>query len=91
MRLRAPRVYQKFGAEERIVAGRFELRGQKKDEVGFELGDYDRSQTLIIDPVLAYSTYLGGTGAESCSFHYVAFPSRRAVQRLPWMRPPTPM
>ena len=67
VRLRAPRVYQKFGAEERIVAGRFELRGQKKDEVGFELGDYDRSQTLIIDPVLAYSTYLGGTGAESCS------------------------
>jgi hypothetical protein len=67
VRLRAPRVYQKVGAEERIVAGRFELRGQRKDEVGFELGAYDRSQTLIIDPVLAYSTYLGGTGAESCS------------------------
>ncbi len=67
VRLRAPHVYQKFGAEERTVAGRFELRGQRKDEVGFELGAYDRSQTLIIDPVLAYSTYLGGTGAESCS------------------------
>jgi hypothetical protein len=67
VRLRAPHVYQKFGAEERSVAGRFQLRGQRNDEVGFELGAYDRSQTLIIDPVLAYSTYLGGTGAESCS------------------------
>jgi len=30
--------------------------------VGFALGDYDRSQALVIDPVLLYSTYLGGTG-----------------------------
>ena len=67
VRLQAPRVYQKFGAEERSVAGRFELRGQAKNEVGFELGPYDRTRTLIIDPRLAYSTYLGGSGAESCS------------------------
>ena len=67
VRLQAPRVYQKVGAEERSVAGRFELRGQGKDEVGFELGPYDRTRTLIIDPKLAYSTYLGGSGAESCS------------------------
>ena len=55
--------------------GRFELRGRKKDEVGFQLGAYDRSRTLIIDPVLAYSTYLGGSGAESCSA-ITGFPSR---------------
>jgi uncharacterized protein DUF11/beta-propeller repeat-containing protein len=67
VRLQAPRVYQKVGAEERSVAGRFELRGQGKDEVGFEVGPYDRTRTLIIDPKLAYSTYLGGSGAESCS------------------------
>jgi hypothetical protein len=67
VRLQAPRVYQKFGAEERSVAGRFELRGQGKDEVGFQLGAYDRSRTLIIDPTLTYATYLGGSGAESCS------------------------
>jgi hypothetical protein len=67
VRLQAPRVYQKVGAEERRVAGRFELRGQEKDEVGFQLGAYDRNRTLIIDPVLTYSTYLGGSGAESCS------------------------
>jgi Beta-propeller repeat/Domain of unknown function DUF11 len=67
VRLQAPRVYQKFGSEERIVSSRFRIRGQKQDEVGFQLGDYDRSRTLIIDPTLAYSTYLGGTGVESCS------------------------
>jgi hypothetical protein len=67
VRLHAPRVYQKFGAEERNVAGRFALQGNRKDEVGFELGAYDRARTLIIDPVLTYSTYLGGSGDESCS------------------------
>jgi hypothetical protein len=67
VRLQAPRVYQKFGAEERSVAGRFELRGEEKDEVGFQLGAYDRNRALIIDPVLTYGRYLGGIGIESCS------------------------
>jgi len=58
VRLQAPRVYQKFGAEERSVAGHFVLRGPEKNEAGFELGAYDRSRTLTIDPVLTYSTYL---------------------------------
>src|ERR1051325_6198863 len=30
--------------------------------VGFQLGAYDLSRPLIIDPVLIYSTYLGGSG-----------------------------
>jgi Beta-propeller repeat/Domain of unknown function DUF11 len=67
VRLHAPHIYQKFGSEERSVAGRFELRGRRKDEVGFQLGAYDRSRTLIIDPTLTYSTYLGGSGDEACS------------------------
>jgi hypothetical protein len=33
-------------------------------EVGFKLGDYDRARTLVIDPIIDYSTYLGGGGQE---------------------------
>jgi hypothetical protein len=32
------------------------------NSVGFQLADYDRSLPLIIDPVLVFSTYLGGSG-----------------------------
>src|SRR5215208_1591285 len=32
------------------------------DRVGFQLGAYDPARPLIIDPVLTYSTYLGGSG-----------------------------
>jgi N-acetylneuraminic acid mutarotase len=31
--------------------------------VGFRLGNYDHKKPLVIDPVLVYSTFLGGTGA----------------------------
>src|SRR5439155_11961253 len=65
VRLEAPRVYQKIGEHQQPVAGRLTLRD--KNRVGFELGAYDRSRTLIIDPVLTYSTYLGGSGNEGCS------------------------
>ncbi|HZR56308.1 MAG TPA: SBBP repeat-containing protein [Terriglobales bacterium] len=65
VRLQAPRVYQKYGQEEKPVAAKFVFRG--KDQIGFELRDYDRSHALVIDPVLTYSTYLGGSGDESCS------------------------
>src|SRR2546430_16480735 len=37
------------------------------NSAGFEIGPYDRSRTLVIDPVLAFSSYLGGTGDESCT------------------------
>lgn len=65
VRLQAPQVYQAFGETRRAIAGSFELRGNH--EVGFRLGAYDRSRTLVIDPVLTYSTYLGGSGNEACS------------------------
>jgi hypothetical protein len=64
VRLEAPRAFQVMGGEQLPVASRFVLRGPH--QVGFELGPYDRSRALVIDPVLTYSTYLGGSGDEAC-------------------------
>jgi beta-propeller repeat-containing protein/HYDIN/CFA65/VesB family protein len=41
------------------VEGRYVLKGEH--EVGFAVGAYDATRPLVIDPVLSYSTYLGGT------------------------------
>lgn len=65
LRFEAPHVYQKFPAGTQTVAGAFVMRG--KNSVGFEVGAYDRSQPLVIDPVLTFASYLGGAGEESCS------------------------
>ena len=65
VRLQAPEVYQTFGRERRAVSGHYVLRSA--NQVGFEIGDYDHTRNLVIDPVLVYSTYLGGTGNEACS------------------------
>jgi hypothetical protein len=56
----APVVYQDVGGKRQSVAGRFVLEGN--GQVGFQVGAYDRAAPLVIDPVLVYSTYLGGSG-----------------------------
>ena len=60
-----PVVYQRGGGEikKRIIAGRYIVKG--KCEVGFAVGSYDKKEPLTIDPVLRYSTYLGGSGSEN--------------------------
>jgi len=39
----------------------------RKRRIGFRVGEYDQSQPLIIDPVILYSTYLGGSGDDEGS------------------------
>jgi hypothetical protein len=56
---RAPVVYQDAGGVRHLVAGEYRLLDG--NDVTFAVGTYDPSKPLIIDPVLAYSTYLGGS------------------------------
>src|SRR5205085_3294609 len=53
IQIRLPRVYQ----GDRAIPGRAVRRGNR---IRFELGDYDRSRPLIIDPVLSYAALFGG-------------------------------
>jgi hypothetical protein len=62
LRQRKPVVYQEGAAGRKEISGRFVLTGER--EVGFEIGQYDRSRPLVIDPILVYSTYLGGSFSE---------------------------
>jgi hypothetical protein len=63
LRLQAPHIYQRVADRQELVAGRFVLRSANR--VGFEIGGYDRSRELVIDPVLDFSTYFGGGGTET--------------------------
>ncbi len=54
-----PVVYQELNSRRQAVDGRFTLLANRS--VGFSLGSYDHSRPLIIDPVLVYSTYIGGS------------------------------
>ncbi|HLJ91937.1 MAG TPA: SBBP repeat-containing protein [Gemmataceae bacterium] len=54
-----PTVYQDVNGSRQRIAASYVLKGP--DHVAFQLGTYDSSRILVIDPVLAYSTYLGGS------------------------------
>ena len=62
--LRKPVAYQEQRGARQPVDARFVLKAN--NQVSFELGNYDRSRELVIDPSVsyAYSTYLGGSGAD---------------------------
>ncbi len=59
LRLLKPDIYQVLAGTRHQVAGRYVLKGGSK--VGFEIAKFDSRKPLIIDPVLSYSTYLGGS------------------------------
>ncbi|HJQ25258.1 MAG TPA: SBBP repeat-containing protein [Blastocatellia bacterium] len=63
VRQHRPVAYQEINGARRAVAARYVLRGGGR--VGFALGSYDRRRPLVIDPVLGYSTYLGGNNYDS--------------------------
>ena len=62
IRQRKPVIYQEVAGLRRDIAGGYLLR--EKRTVGFKVDKYDPSRPLIIDPVLIYSTYLGGSSSD---------------------------
>ncbi len=62
MRLLKPQAWQEVNGERRAVACEYAINAKR--QVSFRIGAYDESRELVIDPVLLYSTYLGGSGAE---------------------------
>jgi uncharacterized protein (TIGR03437 family) len=60
MTFHKPVVYQLADGQRKAIEGSFALPA--KNTVGFRVGSYDRGKPLVIDPVLVYSTYLGGSG-----------------------------
>jgi hypothetical protein len=52
-------VYQEIDGVRHRVAGDYVVDGD--GHVRVHVGTYDASRPLVIDPILAYSTYLGGT------------------------------
>lgn len=60
-----PLIYQEINGKRHIVEGEYLKIG--KSEIAFKIGAYDRSRPLTIDPVLIYSTFLGGTAGDGVS------------------------
>ena len=58
-----PYVYQEVDGKRRTLTGSYIRRAG--GDIGFRLGAFDRSRALVIDPVVAYSTLLGGNGSDS--------------------------
>src|SRR3989441_10047252 len=63
IRQRKPVIYQQTGGIKQLISGSYAIRD--KQEVGFDVGDYDRSHSLVIDPVLVYSTSIGGSSNDT--------------------------
>jgi len=61
----APRLYQEERGNRTPVDGEYILL--EDNSVGLRVGSYDASQTLVIDPEMTFSTYLGGSGIDNVS------------------------
>jgi hypothetical protein len=69
VRLDQPIVYQaKADGSHEPIDGKFVLA---HDQVHFQIGAYDKNRPLVIDPVIAFSSYLGGSGEENYTLGHI--------------------
>jgi hypothetical protein len=59
---KAPVAYQEVAGRRRTIESRYELIGG--NEIRLALGAYDHGLPLVIDPVLSYSTFVGGSSGD---------------------------
>jgi uncharacterized repeat protein (TIGR01451 family) len=71
LKLRKPTIHQEINGETVLVSGGYVLLNSKSwetkdgsNQVGFQIGAYDQSRLLVIDPILEFSTYIGGFNAD---------------------------
>jgi hypothetical protein len=67
VRWHKPVSYQETDGIREEVASRYVLND--KNEIGFELGEYDRSKSLTIDPTLGYSTYFSANNSNLTTYN----------------------
>jgi len=67
IRMRKPVIYQERSGARQEIPGSYTVVSPSgpagasgEVQLAFRVGDYDPSRALVIDPVLVYSTYLGG-------------------------------
>jgi beta-propeller repeat-containing protein/List-Bact-rpt repeat protein len=65
MQLLRPVAYQEKDGVRKPVSARFVTK--EKNKVAFELGAYDRTRQLVIDPSITFATYYGGPQEETAA------------------------
>jgi hypothetical protein len=63
LRFQKPVVYQEEDGRRHAIAGSYVRKGPH--QVGFHVAAYNLARSLVIDPVLSYATFLGGSGSEN--------------------------
>jgi hypothetical protein len=63
VRMRKPVAYQEIAGSKEPVTVAYSLTGD--NSAGFQVAGYDARRPLVIDPILSYSTYLGGNNIDA--------------------------
>lgn len=65
VRFHKPLAYQRNATSKRPVAASYIV--SEDCNVSFRVGGYDRRESLVIDPILSYSTFIGGSSGEGAN------------------------